>query len=100
MKPFSTIPSLPCSVTGQLAGGDPSALNASGGLRPRLAAAHMSRRMFLADVGMGFTGLALGAMLARDGGVRAGDAKVWNPPDGRPDFSPRAKSVIWIFLVG
>src|SRR5207244_13540657 len=26
-----------------------------------------SRRSFLADVGMGFTGLALGAMLARDG---------------------------------
>ena len=29
-----------------------------------------SRRAFLADLGMGFTGLALGAMLARDGVVR------------------------------
>jgi hypothetical protein len=29
-----------------------------------------SRRAFLADVGMGFTGLALGSMLARDGVVR------------------------------
>ena len=31
-----------------------------------------TRRSFLADTGMGFTGLALGAMLAREGAVRAG----------------------------
>src|SRR5690348_2956852 len=62
---------------------------------------HSSRREFLADVGMGFTGLALGAMLARDGVVRAEAAKnVWLPPDGQAHFTPRAKSVIWIFLVG
>ena len=30
----------------------------------------MNRRLFLADVGMGFTGLALGAMLHRDGLAR------------------------------
>ena len=29
------------------------------------------RRTFLADMGMGFTGLVLGTMLARDGIVRA-----------------------------
>ena len=34
-----------------------------------------TRRAFLADLGMGFTGLALGALLARDGVVRA-DAPV------------------------
>ena len=34
-----------------------------------------SRRAFLADVGMGFTGLVLGKMLADEGVVRAGDAK-------------------------
>src|SRR3954453_10959942 len=46
----------------------------------------LSRRVFLADLGMGFTGLALGAMMR--GGARA--------------EAPRAgaKSVIWIFLSG
>ena len=48
---------------------------------------------------MGFTGLALGAMLFRDGVARA-DEEAWQPPDGRPHFAPRAKSVIWIFLCG
>lgn len=47
---------------------------------------------------MGFTGLALGSMLARDGIVRA--AEGWQPPSGQPHFPPRAKSVIWIFLIG
>ena len=32
-----------------------------------------SRRAFLADLGMGFSGLALGAMLHRDGVARAED---------------------------
>src|SRR5579872_6567570 len=58
------------------------------------------RRAFLADAGMGFAGLVLGKMLADDGIARAGDARVWVAPDGRPEFQPRAKSVIWIFLVG
>jgi hypothetical protein len=58
------------------------------------------RRAFLADIGMGFTGLALGEMLLRDGVCRAGEAAVWTPPDGHPHFRPKAKSVIWIFLVG
>jgi len=48
---------------------------------------------------MGFTGLALGAMLHRDGIARAGDAG-WSPPDGRPHFPPRAKNVIWLFMIG
>src|SRR4051812_11885492 len=59
-----------------------------------------SRRAFLADVGMGFTGLALGAMLAREGIVRGSDVGNWLPPDGKSQFAPKAKSVIWIFLVG
>ncbi|MBM4068708.1 MAG: DUF1501 domain-containing protein [Planctomycetes bacterium] len=58
----------------------------------------MNRRVFLADLGMGFSGLALGAMLQRDGVVRAGGAHAL--PDGRPHFRPRAKSVIWLFLSG
>src|SRR6266700_2433504 len=55
-----------------------------------------SRRTFLADIGMGFTGLALGAMLHRDGIARAATTG----PDGRPHFTPKAKSVIWLFMCG
>jgi hypothetical protein len=58
----------------------------------------ITRRSFLADTGMGFTGLALGAMLFKDGVVRADEG--WRPPDGKPPFTPKAKSVIWIFLCG
>src|SRR4029453_11852410 len=71
--------------------------------------ARVSRRTFLADTGMGFTGLALSAMLHRDGlapafakasaGERNDDAP-WRPPDGRPHFKPKAKTVIWFFMVG
>src|SRR4051812_33532291 len=61
-----------------------------------------TRRTFLADVGMGFTGLALGAMLHRDGVARAGDDAHGAAPthDGKPHFMPRAKAVIWVFLSG
>ena len=55
------------------------------------------RRTFLADAGWGFTGLALGAMLHRDGHA---SPAAWSPPDGRPHFPPRAKSVIWLFMNG
>jgi hypothetical protein len=62
----------------------------------------VSRRSFLLDTGMGFTGLALGAMLFRDGVLRKTHASeaAWSPPDGFPHSIPRAKSVIWIFLCG
>jgi hypothetical protein len=53
----------------------------------------MNRRTFLADTGMGFTGLALGSLLAR------GD-ETHRPPDGKPHLRPKAKSVIWFFMVG
>ena len=58
---------------------------------------HLPRRTFLADLGMGFTGLALGAMLHRDG-LAAGAE--WTPPNGQPHFAPRAKRVIWLFMNG
>ena len=57
----------------------------------------LRRRTFLADMGLGFTGLALGAMLQRDGVARAGEGSL---PSGRPHFAPRAKSVIWLFMNG
>jgi len=59
----------------------------------------VSRRTFLADTGMGFTGLALGAMLQRDGFAR-NDGDTWRPPTGKPHFKPKAKTVIWFFMVG
>ena len=58
------------------------------------------RRTFLSDVGLGFTGLALSAMLHGDGIVRGADAPAFSPPDGQPHFAPRAKNVIWLFLAG
>jgi hypothetical protein len=58
----------------------------------------MHRRTFLADVGLGFTGLALGAMLHRDGFASdRGDEPRGSPG---PHFPPKAKSVIWVFLSG
>ena len=58
------------------------------------------RRAFLSDVGMGFTGLALGAMLAQDGIVRGDQPGFWQPPTGDPHSTPKAKSVIWLFMNG
>ena len=56
------------------------------------------RRAFLADLGMGFTGLALGAMLHRDG--FGNQSAGWSPPNGQPHFAPKVKSVIWLFMIG
>src|SRR5262245_43735154 len=61
----------------------------------------VSRRSFLADTGMGFTGLALSAMLYRDGIVRAGSTALERSgAKSGPHRTPRAKNVIWIFLCG
>lgn len=57
-----------------------------------------NRRNFLSDMGMGFTGIALGALLQKEG-FAANDEK-WAPPDGDPHFAPKAKSVIWLFMNG
>lgn len=51
----------------------------------------ITRRSFLLDTGMGFTGLALSAMLFREGRAEAISSAA---------LRPRAKSVIWIFLCG
>src|SRR5262249_12755147 len=52
----------------------------------------VTRRTFLADTGMGLTGLALGSLL------RAEERR--DHPDGMPHHRPRAKSVIWLFMCG
>ena len=59
-----------------------------------------SRRSFLADFGMGFTGLALGSLLNADGVARGSELGVWTPPTGDPLWTPKAKRVIWVFLSG
>src|SRR5215475_3704072 len=56
-----------------------------------------SRRAFLSHSGMGFAGLALSAMLHKDG---FGSQSSWSPPSGSPHFPPKAKSVIWLFMNG
>jgi hypothetical protein len=48
---------------------------------------------------MGFTGLALGAMLHRDGVAKAGEEDHRGKPGGSSGIA-KAKSVIWIFLSG
>src|SRR5262245_50509530 len=53
----------------------------------------ITRRSFLADTGMGLTGLALGAMMAR--AEDHGDK-----PRGSPHLVPKAKHVIWLFMCG
>ena len=59
----------------------------------------VSRRTFLANTGMGFTGLALSALLFKDGVVQA-DTGEHHRPNGIPHFPAKAKSVIWIFMIG
>jgi hypothetical protein len=49
----------------------------------------LTRRTFLGDTGMGFTGLVLSALLKNDEGK-----------DGRPHHPPKARSVIWLFMKG
>lgn len=56
------------------------------------------RRTFLSDVGLGFTGLALGAMLHKEG--HGAEATHGHLPSGQPHFPARAKSVIWLFMNG
>jgi hypothetical protein len=63
----------------------------------------VTRRSFLADTGMGFTGLVLGSMLFRDGVAQAAETApgaAGNGVRGKLDYPPKAKSVIWIFLCG
>jgi hypothetical protein len=66
-----------------------------------VASQALSRRRFLLESGLGFGGLALAAMLQREGlAGAAAEESGWRPPDGPPHFPPRAKNVIWIFLRG
>jgi len=53
---------------------------------------YRDRRQFLADMGLGFTGLALGTLLAEDGILKAAN--------GVSSLPAKARNVIWLFMVG
>lgn len=57
----------------------------------------LSRRSCLLNSAMGFGSLALGAMLQRDG---IASEPRGTAHDGRPHATPKAKSVIWLFMNG
>lgn len=60
-----------------------------------------TRRTFLSDTGMGMTGMALSAMLFRDGALAAsGPDLLGHGPESGPHHPAAADSVIWIFLIG
>ena len=56
------------------------------------------RRAFLSDLGMGFTGLALGSLLADQGIVRGNTTPLAS--NTSLHHQPKAKSIIWVFLSG
>ncbi|WP_437200857.1 DUF1501 domain-containing protein [Planctomicrobium sp. SH664] len=56
----------------------------------------LTRRDFLVRSGLGFGSVALAAMLQQE----AQSAQGWAPPNGLPHFAPKAKSVIWLFMIG
>jgi hypothetical protein len=60
-----------------------------------VAGRSIGRRRFLADLGMGFTGTALAAMLFEDGIAKELPTGVATAPT-----KATAKSVIWLFMVG
>lgn len=58
-----------------------------------------SRRTFLASMSGGLFGMALSSLLGKENVSRASNS-AWSPPSGQPHFTPKAKSVIWLFMNG
>jgi hypothetical protein len=72
-----------------------------GGLmRSRFLTDNLHRRKFLGDLGTGFSSVVLAAMLHRDGIAGSQSASESNAISGKPHFAPKAKNVIWLFMVG
>src|SRR5712691_2307426 len=72
--------------------------------RPTGSFCRRTRREFLWEAGAGFTGLALTGLLSGDGffaNRAAASAKPVNPlAPKQPQFTPKAKSVIFLFMYG
>ena len=58
---------------------------------------NIRRRTFFKNSAMGCAGLALASLLQRDGYAKEGE---WVAPDGVSHFTPKVKSVIWLFMNG
>jgi hypothetical protein len=71
---------------------------ASRNQRASLCCSNKSRRIFLADCGLGLTGMVLGTLASQRS--FADSTAGWAPPDGKPHFAPKAKRVIWLFMLG
>lgn len=56
----------------------------------------LERRRFLHGAGLGFGGIALQSMLTRDSFGAGRSLRI----DGRSQFAPKAKNVIWLFMRG
>ncbi|WP_417848987.1 DUF1501 domain-containing protein [Thalassoglobus sp.] len=63
-----------------------------------MSSSNQTRRSFLTHSGTSFASLALAAMLHKDG--YSSQESAWSPPNGKPHFAPKAKSVIWLFMNG
>ncbi len=59
-----------------------------------------TRRELLSWSGMSLAGVALDAMISRDLQGETGTPPHGADPEGRPHFTPRAKSVIWLMMRG
>lgn len=57
---------------------------------------HVDRRRFLHGAGLGFGGVALQSLLNREALGAGSSLRI----DGRSQFAPRAKNVIWLFMRG
>src|SRR5210317_2163365 len=56
----------------------------------------LDRRRFLHGAGLGFGGIALQSMLTQDSFGAGRSLRI----DGRSQFAPKAKNVIWLFMRG
>ncbi len=70
-------------------------------IRNAVAGARGSRRSFLFDMGLGFGSVAAASMLIEDAGVvRGADASAAALEAIKPLIPAKAKSVIWLFMIG
>ena len=70
---------------------------------PRITTKRFSepnRRLFLNSSCLGFSGLVAAAMMAQEDRAKAEHPLEWQPPDGLPHLTPKAKSVVWLFMNG
>lgn len=60
----------------------------------------LTRRGFAGNSCLGFTSLVAAAMMAQEDRAAAEHPLEWQEPDGRPHRTPKAKSVVWLFMNG